>query len=193
MAVRNRRAVLREGAAAVAALCGSERAFFPLYPAFPEFVEGGSMIESRPLFTLRIELHPIQEVGRTPLGHRRVVPVSGGRFEGERLRGAVLPHAGSDWLLTRADGSFQQDVRLTLETNDGDLILMSYRGVRHSSADVRARIERGESVRKSEYYLRIAPFFETASEQHAWLNTIVAIGVGERLARGVSYDVFEVL
>ena len=71
-------------------------------------------LRSRPLFKIRIELHPLQEVGDTPLGQRRVVPVSGGAFEGERLRGRVLPHAGSDWLLGRADGAFQQDVRLTL-------------------------------------------------------------------------------
>ena len=91
------------------------------------------MIASRPLFTLRIQLHPLQVVGATPLGQRRIVPVSGGDFAGERLRGTILPHAGSDWLLERADGSFQQDVRLTLETDDGALIGMTYRGVRHSS------------------------------------------------------------
>ena len=55
------------------------------------------------------------------MGQRRVVPVSGGSFEGSRLRGVVLPHAGSDWLLQRADGTFQQDVRLTLQTDDGVL------------------------------------------------------------------------
>jgi len=32
-----------------------------------------------------------------------------------------------------------------------------------------------------------------ASEKYAWLNTIVSIGVGERLPNGASYDVFEVL
>jgi len=150
-------------------------------------------LRSRPLFRLEIELHPIQVVGPTPLGERRVVPVSGGRFEGERLRGVVAPHAGSDWLLARADGAFQQDVRLTLETDDGALILMSYRGVRHSSDAVRARLARGETVPVEEYYLRTAPFFETAAERYAWMNRIIAVGVGERLPNGARYDVFEVL
>ena len=152
-----------------------------------------SQLRSKPLFNIEIALHPLQEVGVTPFGHRRVVPVSGGRFAGERLRGAVLPHAGSDWLLGRADGAFQQDVRLTLQTDDGALILMSYRGVRHSSADVAAKLARGEAVDQSEYYLRTAPFFETGAERYAWLNTIVAVGVGERLPGGAAYDVFEVL
>jgi hypothetical protein len=73
-------------------------------------------LRSRHLFTIAITLHPIQEIGATPAGERRVVPVSGGQFSGERLRGEILPHAGSDLLLARADGSFQQDVRMTLRT-----------------------------------------------------------------------------
>ena len=151
------------------------------------------MIASRPLFTLQIQLHPMQVLGATPLGHRRIAPVSGGAFAGERLRGTILPHAGSDWLLERADGSFQQDVRLTLETDDGALIGMTYRGVRHSTPEVAARLARGELVAPSEYYLRTAPFFETAAARYAWLNTIVSVGIGQRVPNGATYDVFEVL
>jgi hypothetical protein len=152
-----------------------------------------SPLRSRPLFTLRMSLHPFQDVGATPLGHRRVVPVAGGSFEGERLRGEVLPHAGSDWLLQRGNGSFQQDVRLTLQADDGALILMSYRGVRHASPEVSAQLARGERLDPSQYYLRIAPFFETAGARLNWLNDIVSVGLGERLPDGVVYEVFEIL
>ena len=150
-------------------------------------------LRSRPLFTVHITLHPTQELGTTPLGTRRVVPVSGGTFDGPRLRGTVLPHAGGDWLLMRADGVFQQDVRLTLQTDDGALILMTYRGVRHAAADVSARLARGERVDPSQYYLRTAPFFETSAAKYAWLNDLVSVGIGERLPDGVIYRVFEVL
>jgi hypothetical protein len=61
-------------------------------------------------------------------------------------------------------------VRLTLQTDDGALIYMSYRGVRHGSAEVTARLARGERVDPSEYYLRTAPFFETAALQSAWAS-----------------------
>jgi Protein of unknown function (DUF3237) len=150
-------------------------------------------LRARPLFTVRMTLHPMQDLGGTPLGHRRVVPVAGGHFEGARLRGVVLPHAGSDWLLQRADGSFQQDVRLTLQTDDEALIGMTYRGVRHAPAEVSARLARGEPVDPSQYYLRTAPLFETGSPRYAWINNVVAVGVGERLPDGVVYEVFEVL
>jgi hypothetical protein len=150
-------------------------------------------LKSRHLFDLSIDLHPIQTLGKTPAGERRIVPVSGGTFTGERLRGEILPHAGSDLLLTRADGSFQQDVRLVLRTDDDALILMTYRGVRHATPEVSARIAAGEVVTPSDYYLRTAPFFETAAPAYAWLNTILAIGVGERRPNGARYEVFEIL
>jgi hypothetical protein len=150
-------------------------------------------LRSRPLFTIRMSLHPFQELGATPMGRRRIVPVKEGTFEGERLRGIVRTDTGGDWLLQRADGSYQMDVRLTLETHDGALVFMSYRGVRHASAAVSDRIARGEAVPASEYYLRTTPFFETADERYAWLNHVIAVGVGERSPNGVAYEVFEIL
>jgi hypothetical protein len=150
-------------------------------------------LASRHLLTLDIELHPIYDVGPTPVGHRRIIPVSGGTFQGERLRGRILPHAGSDLLITRADGVFQQDVRLALQTDDGAVILMTYRGVRHSSPEVAIRIARGESVPPTDYYLRTAPFLETSAPAYDWLNRIVTVGVGERLPNGARYEVFEIL
>jgi hypothetical protein len=153
-----------------------------------------SGLQSRHLFTITIKIHPIEELGITPAGHRRVFPVKGGEFSGDRVRGTVLPVAGSDLLLSRPDGTSQQDVRMVLRTDDGALILMTYRGVRHATPEVNERIARGEPVAASEYYLRTAPFFETSSPGYAWLNTIVSVGVGERKPPdGVVYEVFEIL
>lgn len=152
-----------------------------------------TQLQSQHLFTITIDLHPIEEVGPTPAGNRRVFPVAGGSFIGERLRGTILPVAGSDLLLSRPDGSSQQDVRMILRTKDGALIVMTYRGIRHASPEVNERIARGEVVPPSDYYLRTTPFFETASPAYAWLNKIVAVGVGERRPRDVVYEVFEIL
>jgi hypothetical protein len=150
-------------------------------------------LDSRHLFTITMTLRPTIELGPTPAGNRRIFTVAGGRFEGDRLCGDVLPDAGSDLLLVGADGASRQDVRLLLRADDGALILMTYRGVRHASAEVNARIARGETAGPHEYYLRTAPFFETSSPAHAWLNRIVSIGVGTRMPDGVSYEVFEIL
>ena len=152
-----------------------------------------SELKSRHLFTIKMNLPPTLDLGNTPAGNRRIFTVSGGQFNGDRLRGEVLPQASSDLLLQRADGCYQQDVRLILQTDDEQLILMTYRGVRHASPEADARRARGEQLAPSEYYLRTVPFFETSSTKYVWLNKIVSIGVGEREADAVRYEIFEIL
>ena len=142
--------------------------------------------------TLGLRVGCPQIIGQTPIGDRRIVPVLDGRFEGERLRGAVEP-GGSDWILVHPGGAFQLDVRLTLRTDDNHLIGMTYRGIRHGPATVLERVNRGEPVDPASYYFRMVPFFETASEKYGWLTRIVAVAIGERVAEGPVYHVFEVL
>jgi len=150
-------------------------------------------LDSRHLFTIDMSLHPTIEIGATPVGTRRIFTVSGGHFTGDRIRGEVLTAGSSDWLLVGADGAARQDVRLILRADDGALILMTYRGVRHASADINARVARGEAVERTDYYLRTTPIFETAAPEHAWLNNIVTVAIGERRPNGVRYEVFEIL
>jgi uncharacterized protein DUF3237 len=144
------------------------------------------------LFQISLKTGQPQTLGKTPLGDRRIVPVTGGVFEGPKLKGTVEP-GGSDWILLRPDGALQLDVRLSLKTDDGALIGMNYRGYRHGPLAVIDRLNRGEAVDPSEYYFRIAPLFETSSPRYDWLNRIVAIGLGHRPPEGPVYRVFEVL
>ncbi|MBT3535273.1 MAG: DUF3237 domain-containing protein [Rhodospirillaceae bacterium] len=150
-------------------------------------------IKTEFLFEMSAELSGMRDLGQTPVGNRRVAEVGGGTFEGPRLRGKILPAAAGDWLIFRPDGVLQLDVRLTLETDDGAYIYMTYRGVRHGPEDVIARLNAGEDVDASEYYFRTAPFFETGAEKYAWLNSIICVGTGHRLPAGPVYRVFEVL
>lgn len=151
-----------------------------------------TQVRTRPLFVMRLRVHPLQIVGPTPGGFRRVGVVPGGVFEGDRLSGTVLD-GGSDWQTVRTDGSTTLDVRLVLKTADDALIAMTYRGVRHGPPDVIAKLEAGQAVDPASYYFRIAPMFETSAPAYAWLNDVVAVGVGHRLAEGPVYSVFEVL
>jgi hypothetical protein len=149
-------------------------------------------IRTAHLFTITLAVGEIQNLGETPVGGRRVAVVEGGRFEGAKLKGTVLK-GGSDWIIARSDGALQLDVRLTLKTDDGQLIGMTYRGYRHGPAEVIERLNRGETVDPASYYFRTAPVFETSSEKYGWLNRIVAVATGRRLPEGPVYDVFEVL
>ena len=118
--------------------------------------------------------------------------ITGGRFEGERLRGRILS-GGSDWQSLRADGTTTLNVRLVMETDDGALIGMTYLGMRHGPKEVMDRIARGENVSPSEYYMRATQYYETASEKYGWLNRIVSVAYGQRMAGGAIYQVFEIL
>jgi hypothetical protein len=80
-----------------------------------------------------------------------------------------------------------------LRTCDEALIGMQYRGFRHGPREVIARIDGGEIVDPSQYYMRIVPFFEAAAPQYDWLNRVVAVGIGHRNAEGALYSIFELL
>jgi hypothetical protein len=141
--------------------------------------------------TLAVEA-PLQMLGQTPFGERRIAKVTGGSFEGNKLKGTVRG-GGGDWILVRNDGVTQLDVRLVMETDDKELIYMTYRGLRHGPAPVMDRVNRGETVDPSEYYFRTTPYFETGSSKYSWINRICTVGTGHRLPTGPVYTVYEVL
>lgn len=149
-------------------------------------------VGTRHLFTLEAQVS-IQMAADTPAGGRRIAVVEGGSFSGERLRGEILPAAGADWLLARPDGVLLMDVRVTLKTDDGAMIYMTYNGMRHGPEDVIRRLNAGEAVDPAEYYFRITPRFETGAADYAWLNRILAVGIGDRKPHGPVYEIFELL
>ena len=134
------------------------------------------VIASRPLFTLRLDTPGPRDLGFTQLGTRLIFPITGGDFEGERLRGKVLP-GGVDWTLRRPDGSLELDLRVTLETDDSALIHFTFSGLRDDA--------RG--------YFRTLPRFETAAPKYAFLNRVIAVGTGVIRAGRPEHVIDEVL
>lgn len=149
-------------------------------------------IKLSPLFTLEAQVAVPQVTPSGPYGERRFIPVTGGKFYGERLSGVMLA-GGADCQLVRPDGVVEMDVRTTLETDDGVCILMKTLGLRHGPAEVLARIARGEKVDRDEYYFREFVYFEAPEGSYAWLNKLIALGTGERQKEVVILDVYEIL
>ena len=147
-----------------------------------------------PLFALYLDVAyaRAQKVGAGPLGWRGVYPVDGGRFEGPRMRGVVLP-GGADWVLRRADNVTMIDVRLGLLTDDGANIAMSYTGLLILSEAAAKRRSQGERVNYSETYIRTTPRFETADQKYDWLNRVIAVANGSLDPAGPTYQVFAIL
>jgi hypothetical protein len=133
-------------------------------------------MNSRPLMLLRLITSPIEEVGATPQGTLSIFPVTGGSFEGDRLRGKVLA-GGGDWVTRKADDTLELDLRVTLETDDGAVIYMTFTGMRDDAHQ----------------YFRTLPRFETAASKYAFLNRLLAVGIGEIRTEGPVHIIEEIL
>ena len=142
-------------------------------------------------FEIEVEVGAPLDFGNTQSGHRRVVPIQGGRVSGPRLQGRVL-QGGADWQILRPDGAADLDARYTIQTNEGALIYVVNRGVRHGPPDVLARMNRGERVEPGSYYFRSVAMFETSAAECDWLTRAILLGVGERYPDKVAIKFWEV-
>jgi uncharacterized protein DUF3237 len=142
------------------------------------------------VYRLEATLGQPMEVGTIAQGRRRIVPLTGGTFTGPELNGKLLPGASADWQIIMADGTALGDIRYTLQTDRGDLLYVQSRAVRHGSAEVLARLGRGENVDASEYTFRTATQIETAAADLDWLNRGVFVSVGGRQPEGVIYETY---
>jgi muconolactone delta-isomerase len=142
------------------------------------------------IYRLEATLAAPLELGEIPQGHRRIVPLTGGTFTGPELHGKLLAGASADWQIVLADGTALGDIRYTLQTDGGDLLYVQSRSVRHGSAEVLARLGRGEEVDAGEYTFRTSTQIETAAPALDWLNKGVFISVGGRQAAGVIYETY---
>jgi Protein of unknown function (DUF3237) len=150
------------------------------------------VLSGEPIFRIHAELAEILTLGQTPRGERRIINILGGRVDGAKVNGRILP-GGADWQIIRHDGVAELDARYTIETVGGARILVVSEGLRHGPPDVMAQLARGEPVDPGLYYFRTCMRFETADPAVAWLNRILALGRGIREVRAVHIDVYEVL
>ena len=140
--------------------------------------------------SLAVDFAGMIGIGQTPGGLRRIAPVTGGVFSGERLNGVVL--RGADWVLNRPDGVMVIDVRLVLKTSDGALIYLTYQGRFLAEPEVMARFAKGALLAPEEYSLAMTAKFECGDKRYAWLNNVIAVGTGEQTLAGPVYSIFEI-
>jgi len=150
------------------------------------------MISPTPIFHIHAELADILHLGRTPYGERRMIGILGGRVEGERLNGHLLP-GGADWQIIRTDGTADIKASYVIETGTGARVAVTSEGLRHGPPDIIAKLAAGEDVAPDLYYFRTVMRFETSDATLDWLNRILAIARGARAPKAVELDVYEVL
>ena len=133
-------------------------------------------LKSEFLMDLILETQPAISIGP-----RTVVAVSGGTFEGPKLRGKVVS-PGADWPLVMSPTLRILDVRTVLVTDDDQRIYMTYRGVIHTPP-----------AGQGDRYWRTVPIFETDSKKYEWLTQAVFVGVSFTVPQRVSYRIFQIL
>jgi hypothetical protein len=143
------------------------------------------------LFEIRATLAAPIVVGQVPEGLRRVVPVTGGTFEGPQLRGNLLP-GGADWQYLRADGVMVVEAQYLLRTDDGVIIQVNNRGMRHGPDAVMRRLAAGEAVDAAEYYFRATPRLIAPTGNYEWLNRRIYLCSGARYPEAVVLWFYEV-
>lgn len=141
----------------------------------------------QPLFTLTLDVDfaATTLIGVIPAGRRSIAPVTGGRFGGPRLNGSVRP--GADWVIARPDGVVLIDVRLTLDSDDGAVLYLSYQGRLIAPPTVLGQLFSGASVDPAAYSLVVTARLECGDTRYTWVNDSVIVGVGEQRPTGVTY------
>lgn len=137
------------------------------------------------VFDLHLQLGKPTDVGTVgPAGMRRIVPVAGGTLEGpgipggSALKGKIQP--GADYQIIRTDGVTELDAHYVVQLENGDLIYINNRGMRHGPADVIAQLNAGKQIDQSKIYFRSIISIETAAKSLDWMNKSIFVCIGER-------------
>jgi len=147
--------------------------------------------ELRHVCDIEADVGPIRDLGPTPHGRRRIVPILGGTVTGPRLEANIVP-GGADWQYVRSDSIVELVARYSIKTRDGTEIAIVNRGLRRADPETMARMSRGEAVDPALVYCRTVPVFEAPAGPYDWLNGSIFVATAVRLPDKVRIRVFEV-
>jgi hypothetical protein len=117
---------------------------------------------------LYVTLAPAVRVGESDHGARQFIPITGGRFSGDGIRGEVMP-GGADWQLRRPDGVTEVNALYSLRTDDGAVIVVDNRGIIVPPPA-------GAGSAPGGGYVRTSPTFHAPQGKYEWLNKTVFVG-----------------
>ena len=117
------------------------------------------------VYEATVGIAPLEEVGEVSSGHQRIIPITGGSFEGPNIRGKVIAGA-ADWNLVRNDGVTVVSASYFLRTDDGVYIKIVNQGVNPALAP-------GATSSRPRFTI---PSFEAPKGRYDWLNKSVFVG-----------------
>jgi hypothetical protein len=143
--------------------------------------------------TYRIRVRgPIKTTAGSPLGERAYWEMADGELTGPRIR-ARLAMPGDDCFRIGPDGFGRPDVRVAFTTDDGETVLLRYRGLVQMAEAFKRAAESGGTTRFEDHYMRMAMSFDTGAPKYTWLNQSLFVAEG-RLSgpKEVEYRIYRV-
>jgi len=138
-----------------------------------------------------VHCDPDLEIGQIHSGIRRVVPITGGTFEGPNVKGIVLS-GGADWNLTRADGTGEVWARYTLQSDDGTLISVINQGKSYIKSA--GKLNKPDEINfENDVYIYTTPSFEVSGEKYNWLNNSMFVGTLKPHPKGVCLSFYRLI
>ncbi|HVO08362.1 MAG TPA: DUF3237 domain-containing protein [Burkholderiaceae bacterium] len=144
-----------------------------------------------PMAQVRCEVGALVSLGAAKYGERRYVPLLGGTVVGPELNGRVV-EGGVDWQVQRGDGVLEIAAHYVIRADDGSLIEVQSDGMRHGAPEVMVRLARGDAVPRDDYFFRTLMRFQSGAPTWVHLNKVMALAVGQRLAKLVVLDVYRI-
>src|SRR5229473_2661885 len=121
---------------------------------------------------------------------RRAIPC--GRQWQRPAAGRARPRLRLCAARRRGAGVAELEARYMLQADDGGLIAVVNRGLRHGPDAVMRKLIAGEPVDPGAYYFRCTPVFETAAPAYHWLTRTVFVASGARHPDRVEISVYAV-
>jgi Protein of unknown function (DUF3237) len=135
---------------------------------------------------------PLPATEGSPRGPREYWEMTEGRLTGPGLE-ATIAMPGGDWFERSPDGFGRPDVRVQLQTEDGETILLSYTGLVEATDAFVAAAEADDATDWDDQYMRMVMTFETGAERHRWLNESLFIARGRILGKHeIEYEIYRV-
>lgn len=144
---------------------------------------------------LKVTTDKAMSVGITSHGERRIIPITGGTFEGPKMKGTVL-NGGADYQFANKENTRTEiEAIYTVKTDDGVLIHIRNVGLSIKSPENIEKLAKGEPMDLSKNYFRAAPKFDAPNDsKYNWLNDAIFVCRGISTGKGfVRIQVWKVL
>lgn len=116
---------------------------------------------------LKVTIGEAYSCGETQHGQRTIIPITGGTFEGPRIKGTILSGGADYQLINKELNRTELEAIYCIKTDDGVCIHIRNKGIIANGKD-----EEG----KPSFYFKCAPQFEApADSKYAWLNNALFI------------------